>query len=539
MEFMNNETMSSLDFQYILDKINVKTPYGLMYKKKMKAFLPGEEESLREELDRIDRLLPFLDDGFINSIHTVFCSIKDIRNTIQRAMKGMILSEVELFEIKSFLFSVRDLEAILAERKIEDYDIKAVRELEKSLDPDNTGICTFYIYDSYSDELRNIRQEIRNIEGDIKKARKAAKEKVEEDINIRINPDGTVTVPKENINLVDKLKNHPYLSYISENYLYIKYSIRKTEDVLLLENKLLVLKDKEEKEEERIRKSLTDKVNSSAKKIWRNIANIGKLDFLMAKAMLAVEIKAVKPNIVSDHIISIKKGRHPKIEEMLNKKGLRFTPISVSLKEGVTVITGANMGGKTVSLKLIGLLACMAQHGLFVPAEEMTLGLNGFIKSSIGDLQSIDRGLSTFGSEIKLIEEAIEIADKKGLILVDELARGTNPREGYAISKAIVQYLKEKPSITIMTTHYDNIGDMEGILHLQVVGLSNINFKELESRLYGLTSDRLEVINSLMNYELMEVEKVAQVPKDAINIARIMGLNPEIIKLAEKNLEQE
>lgn len=534
---MNNETMSSLDFRYILDRINVKTPYGQIYKKKMKAFLPGEEESLREELDRIERLLPYIDHEFIGSIHNVFCSIKDIRNSIKRAMKGMVLSEVELFEVKSFLFSVRDIETILIRRKVEDYDIKAIEELEKHLDPENTGICTFYIYDSYSDELKAIRQEMRDVEGDIIKARKAIKEKVEEDIKVRLNSDGTVTIPKDNIELIEKLKDYPYLSYISENYLYARYSLRKSEDMLLLENRLLVLKDREEKEEERIRALLTDKVKSSSKKLWRNIANIGKLDFLLAKAILAIELKAVKPNIVLDHILSIKKGRHPKIEENLNNKGLRFTPISVFLKEGVTVITGANMGGKTVSLKLIGLLACMAQHGLFVPAEEMALGLNGFIKSSIGDLQSIDRGLSTFGSEIKLIEEAIEIADNRGLILVDELARGTNPREGYAISKAIVQYLKGKPSITVMTTHYDNIGDMEGILHLQVVGLSNVNFKELESKLKGLSTERLEIINALMNYELIKVEKVAHVPKDAINIARIMGLNPEIIKLAEKNLE--
>lgn len=534
---MSNDTMNSLDFQYILDRINVKTPYGQMYKKKMKAFLPGEEESLREELDRIERLLSFIDDELIVSVNNVFCGIKDIRNSIKRAMKGMTLSEVELFEIKSFLFSVRDIESVLVRKKIEDYDIIAVEELEKYLDPENTGVCTFYIYDSYSKELKDIRQEMRDVEGDIKKAKKAVKEKVEEDIKVRINPDGTVTIPKENIELIEKLKDYPYLSYISENYLYAKYSLKKSEDMLLLENKLLVLKDKEEKEEERIRRILTDKVNTSAKKLWRNIANIGKLDFLLAKVILAIELKAIKPNIVLDHVLSIKNGRHPKIEENLNIKGLKFTPISVSLREGVTVITGANMGGKTVSLKLIGLLACMAQHGLFVPAEEMTLGLNGFIKTSIGDLQSIDRGLSTFGSEIKLIEEAIEIADDRGLILVDELARGTNPREGYAISKAIVQYLMGKSSITIMTTHYDNIGDMEGILHLQVVGLSNVDFKELESKLHELSSERLEIINALMNYELMEVEKVAHVPKDAINIARIMGLSSEIIKLAEKNLD--
>ncbi len=124
--------------------------------------------------------------------------------------------------------------------------------------------------------------------------------------------------------------------------------------------------------------------------------------------------------------------------------GLEYTPISIELKEGVSCITGANMGGKTVSLKLVGLLTTMAQHGLLVPAKKMVLGLNNFIKASIGDIQSTEKGLSTFGGEIKLIQEAIELSDKKGLILIDELASGTNPEEGYALSKAIVEYLLRK-----------------------------------------------------------------------------------------------
>lgn len=192
------------------------------------------------------------------------------------------------------------------------------------------------------------------------------------------------------------------------------------------------------------------------------------------------------------------------------------------------------MGGKTVSLKLIGLLVSMAQHGLFVPAEEMTLGLNSFIKSSMGDFQSIDRGLSTFGSEIVRIKEATDLCHKKGLILMDELAKGTNPREGYAISKALVEYFKDKNSITIMTTHYDNIVDKD-VLHLQVAGLSNIDFNELEKRLMS-TSERLDILNSLMNHELIEAKESSQVPQDAINIAKILGLKAEIIDLAQQYL---
>src|SRR5699024_413102 len=137
------------------------------------------------------------------------------------------------------------------------------------------------------------------------------------------------------------------------------------------------------------------------------------------------------------------------------------------------------------------------------------------------------------------LHDALPILEKskdKGLILIDELARGTNPKEGYAISRAIVKYLKVRDCITLITTHYDNIANMEGVTHLQVKGLSKINFFELEKELERQEIDKLDLINRYMDYGLMEVEDKREVPKDALNIARLMGLKEEIIVLAEEIL---
>src|SRR5690554_134259 len=209
----------------------------------------------------------------------------------------------------------------------------------------------------------------------------------------------------------------------------------------------------------------------------------------------------------------------------------------MELKEGVVCITGANMGGKTISLKLIGLLSAMAHYGLYVPAKEMKTGLSLYIKSSIGDMQSTDSGLSTFGGEVRVVSEAMRRANEKGLILVDELARGTNPEEGYAISKAIVKYLMDKPAITLLTTHYDNVADIPGVKHLQVVGLSEIDINSIEGELK--TSDGMEIVNKYMDYRLRIVDESAPIPRDALNIARIMGLKNEILRIAENILDKD
>lgn len=543
MEFIDKFTEESLEIQYILNKINTLTPYGKMYKEKTRPFLPGEEEKLREELDKIELYMEYAKEGqFTREINNIFYHIKDLRQSVKKAKARGILSEVELFELKQFLFLIRDLDNLLNKYNIplwEDMEIKPIEQLEKLLDPEDTGISTFYIYDSYSEELTKLRRDKREVEKNIKREKKALKKNIEKELNIKLRPDNTILLSKTDKELIEKLEGDSRINYVSETYMNIKYGLKISTELSLLERHLNILKDKEEREELKIKEKLSKEIGKYSKKLFKNMASVGKIDLILAKAKLALEMKAIKPEILDEHYIKILEGRHPIVEENLKSKDLEFTPISIELSESVICITGANMGGKTVSLKLVGLLSAMAQYGLMVPANEMKLGLNKFIKTSIGDLQAIDKGLSTFGGEIKLISEAVEKSNDKGLILIDELARGTNPEEGYAISKALVEYLKDKKSITLITTHYDNIGNTEGVVHLQVVGLSNIDFQKLEKKLSEDVEDKIDIINKYMDYRLKIIDnKKGETPREAINIARIMGLKPEILDLAEKNLSK-
>ena len=536
MVFMDQNTIDALDFQYVLDRIETLTPYGSMYKGRMKAFEFGQEEDLRESLNILESYVPYVRDLDIRrEFNNILGHIKDLRNSMKRAMEGFILTEVELFEIKGLLFLIRDIDNLFKSHNIirfKETDITPIKSLEELLDPEGTGISSFYIYDEYSEKLKDIREKKRQTDKEIKLLYKAMKENVLKSLNLNLRPDNTLVISKDNKALIEKIESENHLTYISETYLNVKFGIKPTEALTLLERQLLLLKDQEEREETNLREQLSKEIGKRRREIYVNMANIGKLDLILAKAKYAIDINGVKPNIINEHRIIINEGKHPKVSDFLKKKNLDFTPISVNLKEGVACITGANMGGKTISLKLIGLLSAMAQYGLFVPAKTMDLGLNKYIKTSIGDMQSTDSGLSTFGGEIKVVEEAIKRADENGLILIDELARGTNPEEGYAISKAIVTYLMNKNSITLLTTHYDNVADMENIQHLQVVGLSEIDFNTLKENINP--TDGMEIINKYMDYRLKEVSKSKVIPKDAINIAKLMGLNEEIIQIAEK-----
>lgn len=535
---MDEDTKESLDFQYILNKISTLTPYGNLYKNRLKAYDIGQEEELRQELNKIQSMLELIKNQNIRrEFNNIFAHVKDLRTSIRRAAEGFILTEVELFEIKNFLFLIRDLKNTIKKFNIPVYDdteIKTIESLEEVLDPENTGITTFYIYDSYSEELRDIRKKKRQLDKETRRYKEALKEKIKEDLNLDLRPDSSTLVQKDNKDLLEKVKDYPYLIYVSETYMHVKFNIKATKEMEELEKQLDMLKEKEEKEEITIRENLSKEVRKRRREIFLNMANLGRLDLLIGKTKYAIDINGRKPQILNEHRIKIEEGIHPKVADFLKKRELEFTPISIDLKTGVTCITGANMGGKTISLKLVGLLSAMAQYGLFVPAKKISLGLSNFIDSSIGDMQSTDSGLSTFGGEIKTVQEAIEKSDNRGIILIDELARGTNPEEGYAISKAIVSYLKEKDSITLLTTHYDNVADSEEVSHLQVVGLSSINLLDLAEKFDE--NRKMEIVNKYMDYRLKKVDQDTQVPKDAINIAKLMGLEDEVLSRAEEYL---
>lgn len=537
---MDNETKNSLDFQYILDSIAPTTPIGRMYKSRLSAYVPGDEEELRVELDRIGGLIPLMEERDIRrNINNLLGHVKDIRNSIRRARDGMILTEVELFEIKLLLFIIREIYEFTEEHNFPKYyitRIEPIEVLEEALDPEGTKLSTFYIYDDYSEKLKKIRNEKHEIDKELKLKIREIKREIKEEFNITVRPNSTVVVSKSDDETLKKIETYPNLTYVSESYLNVTFKIKNTDEMGAMEERLTVLLDREDREEEKIREDLSKLIGKVRKDIFRNIANIGRLDLLLAKAKYAIDINGVKPEIVDQNIIEIVDGIHPKVNDFLKTKDLEFTPISIKLSQGATCITGANMGGKSVSLKLTGLLTAMAQHGLYVPAKSMKLGLKEYIESSIGDMQSTDSGLSTFGGEIKIVSKALAKCDSEGLILIDELARGTNPEEGHAISKAIVEYLKDKKPITLLTTHYDNIANSQGVQHLQVRGLSSLDFENLTDEID--IDEKMDFINRHMDYRLESVGKEEAVPRDALNIASIMGLDRKIIKIAENYLEK-
>ena len=196
------------------------------------------------------------------------------------------------------------------------------------------------------------------------------------------------------------------------------------------------------------------------------------------------------------------------------------------------------MGGKTISLKLAGQVAILTQYGFFVPARKARVGLSNYMQMLIGDSQSLERGLSSFGSEMEELKEILDRSMDRTLLLIDEIASGTNPVEGLALTKSLVDYLIEKPYITLITTHFETVTEKEGVINMQVRGLSNVDFTLLNREIqYARRAERINIISKYMDYRLYRVEKQGEVPKDALNIAKMLGISSEIIERAKKYIK--
>lgn len=479
MSFLDEYTKKMIGLDTVFDSLKLLSPYGRTLKK---SIIPYKDEAkLKAELDSIETIL-----CLIKSKAQVFFEIEkalgkvcDIKSSINRCLAGDTLDDIELYEIKCFSILSEHIRGnyIKLNAMLKELYSKDISDVVRLLDADGKGFETFHIYDEYSVKLEEIRITKINIEKEL-------------------------------------------------------YGTKDIDLIATLKAKRLKLVHAEQKEELKVEQELSKKLIARSSDISNNMDFIGRIDLLIAKARLAEDENLSKPEI--SEILQMKNGINPVAKAFLEEKGLKFTPITMELSKGVTLITGANMGGKTISLGIVALNTYLAQMGFYVYAESFLFPFMDFVYYVSEDMSSFSDGLSTFGGEVLKVKEIIKETKKfKGLILIDEFARGTNPEEGSNLIKALIKYLNNTSSISLLTTHFDKV-ILCNIRHYQVRGLKDANLKDLEEKLSDKNYSAIEAIQSKMDYTLDEVTGITEVPKDALNICRMLGLDAQIINYAEE-----
>ncbi len=473
MRFLDNSQRENIGFSYIVNNINTVSKLGDDRKKAIAPYTKQRSAELEQELQNTETMLGLLTKRAeaLDAILHNLCKTKDILPTIKKIGTGMILDEIELFEIKIFSKVCTEIARHYTDLAsplhfVEFSDVRAVFEL---LDPEHNGYETFYIYDCFLPELSEQRNRRRRIEQKIQ---------AEQD-------------PEQK-----------------------KRLLAERADIL----------QEEERLEYEIKKELTQKLEGSTDALLKNAASIGYLDLLIAKAKFFASSHAQKPIPVFEHQpIRFENMYNPYYASILAEKGIRMQRLTLSLKSGVTVLTGANMGGKSIAMKTAALNVLLANCAMYVYAEKAEVPIIDFLYIISDDLQSIESGLSTFGAEMIELKTIIGASGKKdGMIILDELARGTNPDEGRAIVNAVIRLFNKRHSHTFLCTHFDGVR-FDGAAHLQVVGISRVDFDRLKNVTAKNSRDALALLQKYMDYSIEAIDE-DDVPKNALQIVNLLGL---------------
>lgn len=448
--------------------------------------------------------------------------IFDIRASVKRAEIGASLNAAELLEIASTSYGARRLKKFIEEMIEDEVELPLLGDIVQVIIPltdmereikqcisDNGEVL-----DSASPQLRGFRQQIRSLESGIRSklesiTRSQSSQKMLSDAIVTIRNDRFVVPVKQEYR--GSFGGIVHDQSASGATLFIE-----PQAVVTMNNQLRAAKMSEAKEVERILHELTGKVAEFVDELLLNVDALGELDFIFTKARYSHKIKAVQPKLNDQFSISLFKARHPliPIEEVV--------PIDVDLGQSYSslIITGPNTGGKTVTLKTIGLLTLMAQSGLHIPADEGSeMAVFKTVFADIGDEQSIEQSLSTFSSHMVNIVEILKHVDHESLVLFDELGAGTDPTEGAALAIAILDDVYRRGARVVATTHY--------------------------SELKGYAYNREGAMNASVEFNVETLRPTYRlligVPgrSNAFAISRRLGLEESIIDLAKSQITKE
>ncbi|MEK4822029.1 MULTISPECIES: endonuclease MutS2 [Priestia] len=443
--------------------------------------------------------------------------IFDVRPSVKRAEIGGTLSSNELLDVASTIYAARQVKQFI-EQVVEDEDLQLpiiIEHIEKlmplpeveqtikmSIDENGT------VLDGASDQLRGIRQKLRSTESRIREKlesliRSSSAQKMLSDAIVTIRNERFVIPVKQEYRSAYGGIVHDQSS--SGATLFIE-----PQAIVTLNNELQEAKVKEKQEIERILIALTVQVAEVANELRQNVYLLGELDFMFAKGRYSHELKASKPKMNDRGYIKLVKAKHP----LIAQEDVVANDIELGDQYTSIVITGPNTGGKTVTLKTLGLFTLMAQAGLQIPAldgSEMAVFKHVF--ADIGDEQSIEQSLSTFSSHMVNIVDILQKVDHESLVLFDELGAGTDPQEGAALAISILDQVYERGARVVATTHYP------------------------ELKAYGY--NREGVVNASVEFDIETLSPTYKlligVPgrSNAFEISKRLGLSAEVIERAK------
>ena len=537
---MNQRTLKKLEYNKIL-KMASEYAVSEIAAQKIEELHPfSNEKSVRRALEQLDEVCRFLSNTAKNPVDV----FKNVKPYIEKTKIGGVLRPLELLDIlgvckaavnaKNCILDLKIIDSLpfLQDTAVNIYKCSSViDEIRNSILPEGE------VADGASSELREIRRQLRlrnkNVRDILDRIIRSTeiREYLQEAVVTERNGRYVIPVKSEYRSRIQGII-HDQSSTGSTVFI-------EPAGVVEAENEIRRLEAEEKHEVERILAELSADIKAAAPDIADNQDTLVMLDILFAKASFANAFDCTKPDICSKLCINIVKGRHPLIPRE------RCVPIDVSIGDNfkTLIITGPNTGGKTVSLKTVGLFILLCQTGFFLPASHVTMGIFTDVLCDIGDEQAIEQNLSTFSSHMTNIIYILKNVKNGSMILFDELCTGTDPVEGSALARAILSDLAQKDVLTFATTHYSELKTFA----FETDGMENASMEfDIETLMptYRLVvgipgkSNALEISKKLGLPESVTEYAQSTMDKDELNVNRLLA-DIEHNKLVAQKEKQE
>ncbi len=470
--------LEQMGFNFVMSLLQLQNSYGEAQKRAVQGYnrhAAGQLAQALDELDQLVRLQQANPDG-VADLLLILHRFKDIHGIVRLLAGGAgSLDETDLFALKNFAIDMESLCAAVQTLgvKLADRQPISLMAVVRLLNLDEQVTRTFFIDSRYSPKLAEIRQQKQALE--------------------------------------QQLKHQP-------------------QDEALHQQRQQVV-EQEQAEEASVRRILTQKLAGFVDALQADMAYIGQLDFTAARASLALSHNCTRPQFDDGAEIRVHNAINPQVQQILAAGGRQFTPISMTLQKGANVLTGANMGGKTVALSTITLNILLAHCGFYVFAEALSLPVLDYVFYLCHDAQSIHEGLSSFGAEIKQVGRLLQaMGSSIGFAALDEFARGTNPEEGALMMRALMHFAGERAGFCLASTHFSGVVQ-PGMAHFQVVGLKKVR---LDDAALARTRHDTARLQDLMDFQIENVGWDAAIPRDALHIAELMDMQADFLALVKQ-----
>jgi len=523
----------AVGFSWLRDALAPAGPYGEAQFAGIEPFAPGQEAQARDRAARVARIAAALDVAQLDAAREIARHVPDAGAAVARASMGDALDDANLLELQRFFDACERLDTLTA--ACDDLPRTAsepVRECARALERGRAGRFGFYLNDAFDASLATARGALAHTQAEYDAARGRASAAVAAAL------DREISLPEFIVMRADLAGSLPSgVRVVREAPTYLLCELDADEGVLAALRRRDEAAAAVAHAEERVREHLASTIRSRAAALEDGMRSFGECDVLIGAARFTRTYRCSVASIQAQAGLAFEGARFVPLANELEAQGRAFTPIGLRL-DGVAVLTGPNMGGKSAALRTCGFIALCAAFGVPVPAQRAQTALFAEIAwLGIGsDREERDGSLlSSFAREVVRLRDLLGGAASPRLVLLDEFARTTTPREGKALLVAVIERLREMRACGLAATHLGGVAEAAGTRHYAVRGLRGIPQAPAADDL----TQALETLAASMDYTLEEVSGERPQGADAIALAALLGIDARVIEAAYRAMESE